>query len=429
MPGIYVTNEFEFPFENNSLTHTGKNLLCLDIFTRWFANGLEYNSKTNSIDVSGKASKSTTIAIAETEYELNPGSKYKLTGCPVGGSTSTYRLYLYLENGTLVGSDFGSGFVFTAVSSKYIAKIFVNEYCDINQRFTPVIKMLNDQDVPIGDNLLKINDTEILINNLTLTIQNDGVIKISGDHSDTDDDIELDIATLSSIPNNQSYILNGSPSSEANCKLSLVNMADEEQEYDVGDGVTFTKTSNIDYYRLKLTLLHPESAYTYNNVEVKPMIRNSNVSDPTFEPYQSVEDSGKMIEFGNVEFKYDVNIPYDGDSETGIDVEINVNGNASGIVIYQPDVNTRIKISDSIFSSILGSGIQAGDKILINTQKGNKKIRAVRDGVYYNILNAIESPRSWLYLKKGDNRIILDATNGLINLHHSITFKNLYEGV
>lgn len=424
-----VTSEFEFPFENNSLTYTGKNLLYLDMFTRWFVNGLEFNTKTNNVDVSGKASKSTEISIAETEYELNQETKYKLTGCPLGGSSETYSLSLHLEDGTLIGSDYGSGFVFTATSSKYVAKISVDKYCDLNQRFTPVIKILNDQDVPIGDNLLKINDTEILINDLTLTIQNDGIINISGDHNDTDDDIELDIATLSSIPDDGSYILNGIPSNETNCKLSIVNIADEEKKSDTGRGVGFTKTSNIDYYRLKLKLLHPESTYTYNNIEVKPMIRDSNISDSTFEPHQSMEDAGKLIEFGNVEFKYDVNIPYDGDSETGLDIEINAIGNASGVIIYQPDVNTRLKISDTIFSSILGSGIQEGDKILINTQKGNKKIRAVRDGVYYNILNAIEAPRSWLFLKKGDNRVILDATNGLNNLRHNITYRNLYEGV
>lgn len=425
-----TTSEFEFPFENDSLSHEGKNLLQLDIFTRWFANGLEFNTKINNIvDVIGRATKTTNITIAETEYDLNPGSKYELFGCPFKGSSGTYKLSVYTKSGTFVGDDYGTGFIFTAIESKYVVKIVVQKGCDLKQRFEPVIKILDSEDIPIGNNLLDISDTEISINDLILTIQDNSIINITGDHTDTDDDIELDIATLSNIPDEQEYILNGSPDDEEKCKLSLVSMINEEQDADTGSGVTFTKTSDTDYYRLRLVLLHPESTYTYNNVLIKPMIRNSIITDPTFEAYIPIEDAGPLIEFGSIEFKYDTNIEYSGDCEVGINIEIYVTGSASGIIIYQPDINTQIKISDSIFSSILGSGIQAGDTILINTEKGNKKIRALRNGVYYNILNAVEAPRSWLYLRKGDNRIVLDATNGLSNLRHKITYRPLYEGV
>ena len=153
-------------------------------------------------------------------------------------------------------------------------------------------------------------------------------------------------------------------------------------------------------------------------------------ADPKFEfPFENNSLTEKLIEFGTIETKTEGIITYEGDAETGIIITIHAVGNASGLVIY--DVNTRgiMRIDDSKLEDLLGSGIQAGDTITINTNRGHKGITMLRAGVTTNILNALGRPISWFQLSKGDNVFAYTADEGISNLQFSILNKTLYEGV
>ena len=165
------------------------------------------------------------------------------------------------------------------------------------------------------------------------------------------------------------------------------------------------------------------------DITFRPMIRSSSIVDPTFEPPAHFADSGNLIEFGDINATQAGNIFYLGDSEVGITIEIHAIGNASGIGVYRLDTNEMITINDTRLIGIVGSGVRAGDTIIINTAKGNKRIYFLRDGVYYNILNALNAPITWFTLRKGDNGFLLNATYGISNLQYKITYRTLYEGV
>ena len=217
------------------------------------------------------------------------------------------------------------------------------------------------------------------------------------------------------------------------------------------DGTSWTEISTIPYefYRGSAAVLNGEiyifggqsdthiNSYRYGNgpqpvpidITFRPMIRSSSIVDPTFEPPAHLVDSGNLIEFGDINATQAGNIFYLGDSEVGVTIEIHAIGNASGIGVYRLDTNEMITINDTRLIGIVGSGVQAGDTIIINTVKGNKRIYFLRDGVYYNILNALNAPITWFALRKGDNGFLLNATYGISNLQYKITYRTLYEGV
>ena len=73
--------------------------------------------------------------------------------------------------------------------------------------------------------------------------------------------------------------------------------------------------------------------------------------------------------------------------------------------------------------------ILAGDTITIDTRKANKRITLLRDGVYYNILNALDRNSSWFTLSHGDNVFSYEAEVGQSNLQFKICNNIVYDGV
>jgi hypothetical protein len=70
-----------------------------------------------------------------------------------------------------------------------------------------------------------------------------------------------------------------------------------------------------------------------------------------------------------------------------------------------------------------------GDLIRINTNKGRKSIKLIRDGTETNILNNIAAGSSWIKLIAGDNELSYGADEGGTNLEVSVTPEIKYMGV
>lgn len=152
--------------------------------------------------------------------------------------------------------------------------------------------------------------------------------------------------------------------------------------------------------------------------------------NPLFEfPFSNESLSDPLIEFGEIYTMTEGTIYYEGDAEVGILIEIHAIGEASGLTIYNSGTRKFMKISDSKLAALMGSGIVAGDRITINTTRGNKGITLLRNGVVTNILNALEKPISWFTLVKGNNTFVYTADEGLTNLQFRISHKIVYEGV
>lgn len=152
--------------------------------------------------------------------------------------------------------------------------------------------------------------------------------------------------------------------------------------------------------------------------------------EPLFEFIFSNESLDEpLLEFGSIENETEKTIYYEGDAEIGITITIHAIGDAGDITIYNTGTREVMKISASKIETLTGSGIIAGDDIIVTTVRGNKKIMLLRNGRYTNILNALDKNSDWFQLTKGENIFAYVAEYGSENLEFQIENQVIYEGV
>lgn len=152
--------------------------------------------------------------------------------------------------------------------------------------------------------------------------------------------------------------------------------------------------------------------------------------EPVFEfPFGNESLTEDLLVMGNIHFKTEGVVIYDGDSEVGITIHIHAIGPASNVTIYNTGTRETMAINSEKIESLTGKGIIARDDITITTSKHNKGITLVRDGVSYNILNCLDKNTNWFKLTKGDNIFAFTAETGVTNLQFRIVNKVIYEGV
>lgn len=133
-------------------------------------------------------------------------------------------------------------------------------------------------------------------------------------------------------------------------------------------------------------------------------------------------------EFGNVSSIVEGNIWYDGDSETGLTLDIIFHGEASDIVIYDKETGEILAIDDEKLHAIVGS-TQYNDILRINTNIGKKSAKYIRGSQTFDVLNTLRPPLQWFKLSHGDNIFGYDATTGLENLVFDVKYDILYGGI
>lgn len=152
--------------------------------------------------------------------------------------------------------------------------------------------------------------------------------------------------------------------------------------------------------------------------------------EPVFEfPFSNESLTDPLITFGNIHLKTENVITYKGDAEIGVTIHIHAIGEAENITIYNTGTREIMRIDTTKLESLTGSGIVAGDDIIIKTQKGEKSITLIREGKFFNILNCLDKRTDWFTLAKGDNIFAFTAESGITNLRFWIENKVIYEGV
>lgn len=146
-------------------------------------------------------------------------------------------------------------------------------------------------------------------------------------------------------------------------------------------------------------------------------------------PFSNESLTIPLIVFGNIQNKTENVITYRGDSEIGITIQIHAIGEAGSITIYNAGTRERIGLDSIKLETLTGSGVVAGDDIIINTRKGDKGLTLIRGGKTINILNCLEKGSDWFSLTKGDNIFAFTAESGATNLQFWIEHKVIYEGV
>lgn len=152
--------------------------------------------------------------------------------------------------------------------------------------------------------------------------------------------------------------------------------------------------------------------------------------EPMFEfPFSNESLISPMLEMGSIENTSDKVVYYDGDTETGVTMTIHAIGEATNVTLYNTGTRESMRIDTDKLAKFTGSGIKAGDDIIICTIPGNKSITLLREGKTTNILNCLDRNSNWLQLAKGDNVFAYTAESGSNNLQFSIECSVVYEGI
>ena len=152
--------------------------------------------------------------------------------------------------------------------------------------------------------------------------------------------------------------------------------------------------------------------------------------EPEFEfPFSNESLENNLLIMGEIQNKTENVVIYEGDVETGVTITIHALGEATNITIYNVSTRESMFIDTVKLENLTGSGIVAGDDIVICTVKGQKSVTLVRQGDRTNILNCLGKNADWFQLSKGDNIFAYTADTGTTSLQFKIENKILYEGV
>lgn len=146
-------------------------------------------------------------------------------------------------------------------------------------------------------------------------------------------------------------------------------------------------------------------------------------------PFSNEDLYIKLIYFGDVIVDAEQTITYEGEVPIGFLMRIDSTGSAGTITIYNLVTRETMVVDNDIIISMTGTGISAGDSIIINTIKGQKSAILIRDAVEINILNAVVGSTNWFSLERGPNVFYYTTEFGGSFLLFNIDYQLLYEGI
>ena len=152
--------------------------------------------------------------------------------------------------------------------------------------------------------------------------------------------------------------------------------------------------------------------------DVEYLITNFSDVAKLFEFPFSISKAG--IEFSAITSNIRKSIINVGDVPTGTIIELSANGTVVKPVLYDVLKRTHMALNFTMLPS---------DKIVINTNVGEKSITLMRDGVATNIMGYMVHDSDWFILESGDNVFTYDTESGTNNLQITFTTTLLYSGV
>jgi len=175
-----------------------------------------------------------------------------------------------------------------------------------------------------------------------------------------------------------------------------------------------------------ISILCPDS-YLYS---INGAVTNFSAVTGMFQfPFSNESLSEKLIKFGLIEINSAKTVYYTGDSPVGVVIYIHAIGPATDVEIINLRSAETMKIDTTRLAALTGFGILEGDDIIISTVKGDKYVRLLRDGDYYNILNALDKDADWFQIEKGNNPFVYTAATGSTNLQFRFENQIAYEGI
>lgn len=173
------------------------------------------------------------------------------------------------------------------------------------------------------------------------------------------------------------------------------------------------------------------SAYLTDVNEVVTSI-GSLVGGFTF-PFANSSLTEPLLSFAEILTYISKNILYTGEADTGVVIDLTfraVTTSIGDIQMNNVSHDQQIDVDVSVVELIVGSPIQGGDVIRINTKTNKKSVVLSRSGIDYNIMNSIGlHTTNWIRLYPGNNELVLGADSGVDSIRMDVRHHNLYQGV
>lgn len=133
-------------------------------------------------------------------------------------------------------------------------------------------------------------------------------------------------------------------------------------------------------------------------------------------------NTSQPIPFSNIDISKITNVYNNSESETGVIIEIDVLGIVNTIQIRNTQTGKTFTLNYNFIEN---------DKIIIDTNKGNKSVKLIRNAQTINLFTSMKKGSTFFQLDIGDNLFSYLADNGLSDEFVFVRFKHytLYGGV
>lgn len=283
---------------------SGKNLIPFPYYeTTKTVNGITFTDNGDgTIAVDGTASSDAVFYFANKKDIIPSGNSFYLSGCPVGGSGSTYDIVFvtFDENNTTISvyNDVGNGKRVTVSENAKTVNIYIrirSGQTISNLIFRPQLEIgttptayeppITGRDLTVGvcgKNLLKypyVNTTKT-INGITFTDNGDGTITANGTATAT---VSFSLIWKNLHIPKGTYTISGCPKGgNVNTGFFIVCGTDSIRfATDTGNGGTFGVENDINDFTFSLRI---NSGVTVDNLVFRPQLEIGSTATP-YEPY------------------------------------------------------------------------------------------------------------------------------------------------
>lgn len=146
-------------------------------------------------------------------------------------------------------------------------------------------------------------------------------------------------------------------------------------------------------------------------------------------PFENKSTTTNLIEMGYFQLDARSILNYIGDVDTGFVITMHSLGDVKDITLYNTMTREFMAISTDQIARITGKTFSKGDDIIISTIRGDKYVRLLRNGLYTNIISALDKNSHWLTLTSGDNFFSFETAEGTGQLEVTFTYRNAYGGI
>lgn len=152
---------------------------------------------------------------------------------------------------------------------------------------------------------------------------------------------------------------------------------------------------------------------------------------PSFEfPFSNESLVDPLLEFGTISIDTRTDIMYEGDIQTGFELRITfLSNDFHNIYFYNMITKERMTIFTDQITNITGNALSTGDELYISTVSGDRHAYLLRNGVFTNVIAAIDKNATWFQLTKGGNVFAFSSDRGVENIMMNITYRDAYAGI